>query len=120
MNKRISLFVAIMLIASASIAGQVASYAATIISLDDLVVVIPGTSRQPNQTEALPFLRGVNLAGAEFGPVAYPATYGRDYIYPNQDEVDYFLAKGMRLIRLPFTWERLQHSTQAEFDSIEQ
>jgi endoglucanase len=63
---------------------------------------------------------GVNLAGAEFGEHAkLPGRFGTEYTYPNQDEVDYFAAKGMNLIRLPFRWERLQHSLNREFDSEE-
>ncbi len=51
-------------------------------------------------------LRGVNLAGAEFGSA--PGEYGKDYIYPSDDTLEYFAAKGMNVIRLPFKWERLQ------------
>jgi endoglucanase len=53
-------------------------------------------------------LRGVNLAGAEFG--ATPGTYGKDYIYPSVETVDYFASKGFNTVRLPFLWERLQPS----------
>src|SRR5262245_14947866 len=61
---------------------------------------------------------GVNLAGAEFGSTV-PGTFGSDYIYPNQGEVDYFRGKGMNLIRLPFRWERLQQTTNANFNGPE-
>ncbi len=54
----------------------------------------------------LPF--GVNLAGAEFGEEIMPGTYNVEYTYPNEDELDYFQSKGLRLIRLPFRWERIQ------------
>lgn len=63
---------------------------------------------------------GVNLAGAEFGDHALPGTYGIDYIYPTRSEVDYFLAKGLGTIRLPFRWERLQPKLSAAFSSAEQ
>ncbi len=68
---------------------------------------------------ALPLV-GVNLAGAEFGdtpdspdsngiPIPIlPGTYGTTYTYPNQNEVDYYLGKGMNTFRLPFLWERLE------------
>ncbi|WP_276499483.1 cellulase family glycosylhydrolase [Pontibacter litorisediminis] len=46
---------------------------------------------------------GVNLAGAEFGQV-----WGPDYSYPTEAELDYFKAKGLNLVRLPFKWERIQ------------
>lgn len=61
---------------------------------------------------------GVNLAGAEFGR-GMPGAFGRDYIYPNQGEVDYFKGKGMNLVRLPFRWERLQRALYAELDPDE-
>lgn len=63
--------------------------------------------------------QGVNLAGAEFGSPPYPGTFGVDYIYPNQAEVDYFIAKGMNVFRVPFTWERLQRQLGAPFNEAE-
>jgi endoglucanase len=63
-------------------------------------------------------MHGVNLAGAEFGRTR--GVYGTDYIYPNAAELDYYHSKGIDLIRLPFTWERMQPTlgqnlSQAEF-----
>ncbi len=63
---------------------------------------------------------GVNLAGADFGETNLPGTYGVDYIYPTNAEVDYFMGKGMNIFRLPFRWERLQRSLNGNFDSAEQ
>jgi len=62
---------------------------------------------------------GVNLFGAEFGQQHLPGTYVTDYIYPNQTEVDYFKGKGMNIVRLPFRWERLQHTNNIALDSTE-
>ena len=67
---------------------------------------------------------GVNLAGAEFGTVssyggALPGTYNSQYIYPNSTEVNYYLGRGMNIIRLPFRWERLQHTNNAALDATE-
>lgn len=53
-------------------------------------------------------LSGVNLAGAEFGGNSIPGVFGTDYIYPLEEEVDYFVGKGMNVFRIPFRWERLQ------------
>lgn len=61
---------------------------------------------------------GVNLAGAEFGSTL-PGTFNKDYTYPTRSEVDYFIEKGMNIFRLPFKWERLQHSANADFDTAE-
>ena len=64
-------------------------------------------------------LKGVNLAGADFGEGALPGVYGEDYIYPGQSQVDYFKTKGMNLLRVPFRWERLQRALNQSFDSTE-
>jgi endoglucanase len=61
---------------------------------------------------------GVNLACAEFGS-SVPGTFNKHYTYPTHSEVDYFVSKGMNVFRLPFKWERLQISANAEFNSAE-
>jgi endoglucanase len=65
------------------------------------------------------WLAGVNLASAEFGEGNLPGTYGVHYIYPSDEETDYFVGKGMNVIRLPFRWERLQRDQYAELDAEE-
>ena len=75
------------------------------------------------------FLLGVNLAGAEFGPPYdtsghltgrnVPGVFGTDYIYPTHTEIDYYASKGMSVIRLPFLWERLQHTENGSLDATE-
>lgn len=64
--------------------------------------------------------RGVSLAGAEFGSEVLPGIYRTHYIYPDVTSVDYFQAKGMNLVRLPFRWERLQPTLYQAFDAAEQ
>lgn len=56
---------------------------------------------------------GVNLSGTEFGETT-PGKFATDYIYPNAQELDYFKSKGLRLIRLPFRWKRIQTSLGGE------
>jgi len=63
-------------------------------------------------------LLGVNLAGAEFGSNV-PGVFGTDYTYPTHAEIDYYAAKGMGVIRLPFLWERVQRSEFAALDATE-
>jgi endoglucanase len=63
-------------------------------------------------------LLGVNLAGAEFGSNV-PGVFGTDYTYPTHAEIDYYAAKGMGVVRLPFLWERVQRSEFAALDAIE-
>jgi endoglucanase len=61
---------------------------------------------------------GVNLASAEFGS-NMPGTYGIEYVYPNAQELDYYKSKGLRLIRLPFKWERIQPKLMSNLDKTE-
>ncbi len=53
-------------------------------------------------------MTGVNLAGAEFGGFAFWQT--------DPDEWDYYNAKGLDLIRIPFKWERIQSSLYGSVD----
>lgn len=62
-------------------------------------------------------LRGINLAGAEFGEVG--GMHGQAYAYPSQQTISYFAEKGFTSVRLPFLWERLQPKLDAPFDQAE-
>jgi endoglucanase len=71
-------------------------------------------SAQPEQ----PFLRGVSLAGAEFGQLV-PGQFGREYTYPTASDFAFCAAQGMNIVRLPFKWERLQPDLDKAFDTEE-
>jgi endoglucanase len=62
-------------------------------------------------------LFGVNIAGGEFGKVGQ--AYGTGYIYPSHAEIDYYASKHMDVIRVPFLWERVQHSKFGALDGAE-
>ncbi|MCK8781913.1 glycoside hydrolase family 5 protein [Rhizobium sp. NTR19] len=62
-------------------------------------------------------LRGINLAGAEFG--APGDEYGKGYLYPSAETITYFAQKGLNTVRLPFLWERLQPKLYDELDPVE-
>jgi autotransporter-associated beta strand protein len=66
-----------------------------------------------------PQMFGVNLSGGDFNSGNLPGTYGVNYIYPNDGELAYYEAKGLNLIRLPFRWERVQHTLLATLDATE-
>lgn len=53
-------------------------------------------------------LRGVNLSGAEFNSSRVPGALNKDYVYPNDADIDYIRSIGGNIIRLPFRWERVQ------------
>jgi aryl-phospho-beta-D-glucosidase BglC (GH1 family) len=75
-------------------------------------------------------LIGVNLAGAEFAPPyntdgqrdmshPNPGVFDTNYTYPTHAEIDYYAAKGMSVIRLPFLWERIQPAQNQPLDAAE-
>jgi endoglucanase len=71
-------------------------------------VAASATLTVPAPVTSTGYLRGVSLAGAEFGASQLPGTFGSDYTYPTAQELDYYRGKGLTLIRLPFLWERVQ------------
>lgn len=67
----------------------------------------------PAQAAILP---GVNLAGPAFASGKIPGRYGWDYVFPKQQEIDYYTSHGMKLFRLPLSWERLQPEPSGPLD----
>ncbi len=65
----------------------------------------------------IPQLHGVNLSGAEFAGSSIPGVFARDYTFPTNAEVDYYVKKGMDTFRLPFMWERLQPVANGVLDT---
>lgn len=68
-------------------------------------------------TDTLPM--GINLAGAEFGVTTYPGKLGTDYTYPTVNEIDYYASKNIKILRLPFKWERIQPQFNGPLDSAQ-
>lgn len=62
-------------------------------------------------------LRGINLAGAEFGTP--PGKHGESHLYPTEKTIAYFAQQGFNSVRLPFLWERLQPKLSQPFDAAE-
>lgn len=68
------------------------------------------------------FRVGVNLAGAEFGTEApgysneSPGEHGEAYLFPSKDTVRWFTDRGLRVLRLPLAWERLQPEPAGPLD----
>lgn len=61
---------------------------------------------------------GVNAAGAEFGST-FPGVYGTDYIYNGLASYNYLASRGHKLTRVPFRWERIQHTLGGALDTSE-
>lgn len=79
---------------------------------------------EPATLEDTVALRGVNLAGAEFGERS-GGRHGKDYIYPIPAYVEGYetpanlAADGFNVFRLPFLWERLQPELGEPLDRAE-
>jgi len=59
------------------------------------------------------YFPGVNLSVAEFGK---GSKLGTNYTYPNDTEFAYFQAKGFKIVRIPFKWERVQPQVLGPLD----
>lgn len=59
---------------------------------------------------------GIVLSGGEFTP---GGQYGQNYGYPGPESIDYYADKGMKIVRMPFTWERVQPKMFGELDPLE-
>lgn len=65
-------------------------------------------------------LVGVNLAGAEFGEYAgLPGKHQIHYIYPSEANFKRYADLNLKLIRLPFRWERIQPKLNSELNAAE-
>ena len=62
------------------------------------------------------YLRGVNLAGAEFGEIHIPGVFNTDYTFNSETSFAYFAARSLGLMRIPFFWERLQPTLRGSLD----
>jgi endoglucanase len=64
-------------------------------------------------------LGGVNLSGGEFGGSAKVDRYGFSYIYPSRKDAQPFVDAGMKVVRLPLLWERVQHKPFGTLNALE-
>ncbi len=74
-------------------------------------------SQQTLTTTAPVQLVGVSLSGAAFGSSVLPGKHGTNYIFPAESYYKKYAAQGLTLVRLPFLWERLQPTLDAELDA---
>ncbi len=75
-----------------------------------------GARAQASATSATQWY-GVNLSGMEFADHTTPGIYDKDYTMPTAQEVAYYAGKGLRLIRLPLLWERMQDGLYGPLDA---
>ncbi|SMP66948.1 endoglucanase [Neorhodopirellula lusitana] len=76
-----------------------------------------------SEEEAFPITFGVSIAGAEFGCEANdfcnqnPGRVNHQYIYPGRSTIEPLAERGLRLMRIPVRWERLQPRLGEELDA---
>lgn len=77
----------------------------------------PGAGSAPSNPISLV---GVNLAGAEFGVAdGLPGRYQIHYIYPGEADFKRYANLNMKLVRLPFRWERIQPKLNQDLNKTE-
>ena len=109
-----------------SVDGKAVGYPRTISvsSTDFSQPATGGTTASSNGNTAAPanpiHLVGVNLAGAEFGEYeALPGRHQIHYIYPSEANFKRYAELNLKLIRLPFRWERIQPKLNGELNAAE-
>jgi endoglucanase len=65
-------------------------------------------SRDKTNDNASVSLVQMNVAGAEFTPQELPGKLGKNYIFPSSSYLDKWQKFGIKVIRFPILWERLQ------------
>lgn len=91
--------------------------------------VVLATSKHSSQfsddDDAVLWSWGVSIAGAEFGSHEAsfsnqnPGVYDQDYTYPGSETIAPLAQHGIRLMRLPIQWERLQPKLGRGFSKAE-
>ena len=64
-------------------------------------------------------LIGINMSAAGFAGQVLPGVEGTNYFYPSEDYFRRYSAKGIRFIRFPFLWERVQPQLGGELDQAQ-
>lgn len=58
----------------------------------------------------------MNIAGAGFGEQVLPGVLGYNYFFPTAENIEQWRVRGIKVIRFPILWERLQPKLNASFD----
>ena len=61
---------------------------------------------------------GINIVGPALS-AGRRGTYGKDYIYPDEQTLGYYRSKGFKVVRVTFLWERMQPRLLSDLDSEE-
>jgi len=70
----------------------------------------------PVQASTLPMVL-INVSGAESSEDVFPGVVNKDYFFPSEQYFARWKAKGIRTVRFPVKWERLQPVLGKELDA---
>lgn len=70
-------------------------------------------------TQAAVELTGINLSAAGFGGTVIPGVHNTNYHYPEEKYFQEWSARGIKLVRFPFLWERMQNKLYAPLNQQE-
>ncbi|UAW97250.1 glycoside hydrolase family 5 protein [Halopseudomonas nanhaiensis] len=73
-------------------------------------------NKDPNLGTGMLELIGLNIAGAEFTSSELPGKHNTHYFFPREGDFDKWSLKGVKSVRFPIKWERLQPVLNGEFD----
>lgn len=82
-------------------------------------LALSGSLAEALPARAAPPLAGVNLAGGEFNSGRKPGIFAKDYIYPDARIAAPFLGMGMKIVRVPILWERIQPAVSSPLSAAE-
>lgn len=61
-------------------------------------------------------IRGINLAGAEFGENGLPGVSAKYFKFPTEAQLKYYSLAGFNAVRLPIGWEKIQPALFGDLD----
>jgi cell division septation protein DedD len=90
----------------------------------------PSAAVVENHSTTASYMRGVNVNGGEFGAPSWSVntstfsnnnrgTYNSNYHYDGQGTFNYLASRGVKVVRLPFRWERIQPTLSGALDAAE-
>lgn len=106
-----------------------ASHSSGLVGLQKRDTTNPQANQQPNSetpnqqpnngtskpARRLPHIRGVNMAGLEFG-INNNGNKGDKNLAPPIEQVDDLVGQGFNMIRIPFGWQHIQPTIKGELD----
>jgi len=102
--------------------NTVSAYKAIAVEVEEELPVEPPVIIPPTELKQSGPSFGMNFASGTFSDhdvTKLPGIYNTHYTYPNKDTFSRWKARGVKHVRLPIRWERIQRTLNAPLDSVE-